>query len=858
MVYSATQRDPKRFKGTHSLVKASRKLRHDETATGPGVEPIMTSAWEKDGRTYHATGNTRPKRSKQFRAARLRATSLIVASCLLVVYVVVFGYSVWWEDQDANVTVRSAFASSSSSGYSRQSSFFVFDRDRAEALLQQHGPSYYFRPITAFLEAPLNDTIPNTGSRGNLQDDNDPGTPPDVYSPLPLRTSARPEALRRVAYSGVRTCHDMPGKFPIDRGLQYDGQGQVIVWNLGGDATPDDFAERELPHCPVESDPWLPWIHDMFPSPDGSRIEVIAQNKRKCRTGRNHDKDLERLAPQAALLQSVSVQRLPERQARALAPELWYPHDNDDDEQFEAPRYRLAPYNESSPDGMETRFICRFHATSLSDDIGRKTVVLGETLSQYPFNYEFGAYRKLPSRLLSAKGKDTLLFLTTTLRFQCPVPNVPGLQESIANGSTVLSDGSPTMYLDLVPIRTSARYHDEFYLRPDQIGPPHTWTHTPFDPVTRWGPNQVVPRVEASGRWANLPVCFPPHYTSDADGAPKLLPHVMKQPNNKPHVLSVCLWASTEFKTRGGRTQADTQTDTETRFREWLEFHRLVGVDHVYLFDNSGAHTNETSLAQVASMYPDFVTRIDWPATPCNNNPPMHDSCGERSSQYAAENACRTRYAPFTKWIVSIDTDEYLVPSTKDNLKDVLAEAEKGGTKILSFFSSRNFLRRDKCETVESGLQKLPNYTYLESYNCDSAGMPKSPWAMRAKKQVYISDYVLYHFVHFATMTQGMLETYAQAGGNWSRRNGGESAPIERRVNERTEATMIHTKLVKWADTKDWRKYCIAENFVEKPRKRCWVAFPWPDGKRSFQGNCYLNERVDQYWVPKLRQLLQL
>ena len=67
-----------------------------------------------------------------------------------------------------------------------------------------------------------------------------------------------------------------------------------------------------------------------------------------------------------------------------------------------------------------------------------------------------------------------------------------------------------------------------------------------------------------------------------------------------------------------------------------------------------------------------------------NNNIPAHDNTGERSSQYAAENSCRTRYAPFTEWIASFDTDEYLVPMGKyTSLKDVVTDAAKGGTNIL-------------------------------------------------------------------------------------------------------------------------------------------------------------------------------
>ena len=56
-----------------------------------------------------------------------------------------------------------------------------------------------------------------------------------------------------------------------------------------------------------------------------------------------------------------------------------------------------------------------------------------------------------------------------------------------------------------------------------------------------------------------------------------------------------------------------------------------------------------------------------------------------------------SRYGPYTEWIASFDTDEYFVPmGDYSSLKDVLKDAAKGGTKILSLRSSRGRLRPDK------------------------------------------------------------------------------------------------------------------------------------------------------------------
>lgn len=455
------------------------------------------------------------------------------------------------------------------------------------------------RILTAYIEPPLKDTVPGTGNRGNMTKDKDIGTPPEFVLPLPLRTQ-RPSDLREYQYGALK-CTDLPHKLPIDRGLEMDEHGQPIVWNVGDVPLPEDFAEQEAPYCPVELDPFLPWIHDVFATADGKFVEVLAQNKRRCRTGKKFTDAVNRLVPQVTLLQPISVERLASPSlAQSLAPSVWY-----DPNDAKSPRYRLTDLDSAAADGKYTRFICRFR-------IGDRTE---ETLSIYPFNYEMVSYRKMQRGLLTPKGKDTKLFWTSNLHFRCPVP--PSFQPGVAKSAVVLDDGTPLLHLDIIPIRTSVRYQ-EIHLDQDLVGPT---TELPrFDPATRWGTNHVVPAVEASGRWANIPVC------------------PLQRPKKK-YFLSACLWASAEFKTRGRSETSDS--DTILRLREWIEFHLMVGFDHFFVFDNSGAHTNKTNLSSVLQEFgDDYVTRVEWPSIVCNNNIPAHDSTGERSSQYAAESSC--------------------------------------------------------------------------------------------------------------------------------------------------------------------------------------------------------------------------
>ena len=130
-----------------------------------------------------------------------------------------------------------------------------------------------------------------------------------------------------------------------------------------------------------------------------------------------------------------------------------------------------------------------------------------------------------------------------------------------------------------------------------------------------------------------------------------------------------------------------------------------------YVFDNTGANATvfrlkdevdpdskndryriQDDLSPVTDLFPSSqVTRIDWPATICNNNRPAHNDPGERSSQYAAEAACRTRYGPYTDWMASMDPDEYFVPMGEYNSwREILDKVDKNeGRKVLKFRSTR-------------------------------------------------------------------------------------------------------------------------------------------------------------------------
>lgn len=457
--------------------------------------------------------------------------------------------------------------------------------------------------------------------------------------PLPVRATATAQQLTEISYPSVNSCRRLPEQWPTD----------------------------EFP----DADPFLPWIHDVFPTHDGKYIQFVAQNKRRCRTGTTEDDitTLQHMAPQVALFQHVPVKRLTSSSSSSTRRR----HNNET-------RYRLAAHEEADPDGMATRFICRFKP------------LMKETLSVFNVDYDYAAYRKEYRKTFSEEGRDNKSVHTSQLIFQCPVPDE--LVEKIRTGSSVQDDWA-TIFVDIIPIRTPPRYGI-----PDQFFPP--WyksfeTLKPewkFDPRKEWGDDHILPAIEDSGRWENIPICKPSLLTYEPPPQQqRVIEEVADENVQKKHHLVACVWASAGYTTRGHRFAIN---DGQRRLLEWIQFHQLVGFDHFYVYDNSGAFSKDVSLQPITDLFPNLVTRISWPAKVCNNNPNNVDSPGERSSQYAAESSCRLRFGAHVNWIGSFDLDEYIVPVGKYNsLLPLLEKLDKQHKKIVSFGSWRSWPRRE-------------------------------------------------------------------------------------------------------------------------------------------------------------------
>jgi hypothetical protein len=114
--------------------------------------------------------------------------------------------------------------------------------------------------------------------------------------------------------------------------------------------------------------------------------------------------------------------------------------------------------------------------------------------------------------------------------------------------------------------------------------------------------------------------------------------------------------------------------DEAPYLREWIEFHRLVGVERFFLYDNESVDEHREVLAPYIEDR--TVVLHDWPVIPAPRIP------GRRPAsllhpQHLAYNDCLRWHRRDSRWIAFLDVDEFLFSPTGTRLPDVLREYER-------------------------------------------------------------------------------------------------------------------------------------------------------------------------------------
>jgi hypothetical protein len=116
-------------------------------------------------------------------------------------------------------------------------------------------------------------------------------------------------------------------------------------------------------------------------------------------------------------------------------------------------------------------------------------------------------------------------------------------------------------------------------------------------------------------------------------------------------------------------------------------------------------------------------------------------------------------------------------------------------------------------------------------------------------------------------VTAGLLQTKDEAkhlNQNWFR-SFHESNMIDKSTDEINQAVMLHSKSVVPEYTTKWKKRC-EEGFKPGHGENCRIGFPWPHNNErnpetattdGFGYNCFTNEKLNDFWIPKLRDAMK-
>ena len=150
--------------------------------------------------------------------------------------------------------------------------------------------------------------------------------------------------------------------------------------------------------------------------------------------------------------------------------------------------------------------------------------------------------------------------------------------------------------------------------------------------------------------------------------------------------------------------------DEALYLKEWIEFHRLVGVEHFILYNNSSVD----NYLEVLGPYVDagIVELIDWPSSPV----------GYMTEQVKIYNQCISNHIGVSFWLALIDIDEFVVPVDSSDLPTYLSQ-----------FDEQEFLGAIHINWQLYGTSFLPSIPQ-DKLMVESL-LLKAPWDYQSKQQ---------------------------------------------------------------------------------------------------------------------------
>lgn len=131
---------------------------------------------------------------------------------------------------------------------------------------------------------------------------------------------------------------------------------------------------------------------------------------------------------------------------------------------------------------------------------------------------------------------------------------------------------------------------------------------------------------------------------------------------------------------------------------EWLEFHKLVGVERFYLYNNNSVDNTQDIV--IPYIQTGEVIFHDWPIHP---------------GQISAYEHCLKHYGRESEWMAFIDLDEFLFATEKNDIREVLEEFKDYPAVVVNWlcFGSSGHIKRPKGLQVENYTKELQTIFHL-------------------------------------------------------------------------------------------------------------------------------------------------
>jgi Glycosyltransferase family 92 len=152
--------------------------------------------------------------------------------------------------------------------------------------------------------------------------------------------------------------------------------------------------------------------------------------------------------------------------------------------------------------------------------------------------------------------------------------------------------------------------------------------------------------------------------------------------------------------------------------KEWIEFHRLVGVQHFYLYN----HCSKDDYAAVLQPYlASGLVELQTIATPAPGIKKFN------ALQLGCYNECLKCFGAHNQWIAFLDVDEYLMPMQQNSLISVLKEFEKFGGVGVNWlvFGTSGIKKLDPSQLLIESLTRCSTTSYAVNKHIKSIVQPR-------------------------------------------------------------------------------------------------------------------------------------